>query len=270
MNVSVIIPCYNAEKYLYETIKSIIDQTLKPAEIVFINDCSTDKTVDIIRRFKMYYEDEFNIRLINIKRNRGIGYTRQAGLRYAEYPYVSYLSSDDCWDKMFLEESIKKLGNRVGTYTDYYRCNSMLIPERIYRAENFSIDKIIDYALMRNMFINFSSIIIPKNIDFKFMEHLRHGEDIIFLLDSVIHGIEWVRIPKPLLYYRIHEKQGTYTKGITEDYLINLNIERKLIELGINEELVRMKLHEDFNKRYGKNNELKKIGKYLLKLFKII
>ncbi len=268
INISVIIPCYNAEKYLVETIESVLKQTIKPYEIIFINDCSTDESVNIIREYKESIEDETKIRLINLNRNMGIGYVRQKGLEYSNCPYISYLSSDDCWDKDFLKKSIPYLGLNKGTYTDYYLCDSNLIPERIFRAEDFSVDKIIDYALNRNMFVNFSSIILSKYIGFRFLTNLRFGEDLIFLLDSVIHNFEWKRISKPLLYYRRHKEQGTHRKKLYDDILIGFYTKERLVELGLNEKFVINKMNDLLIRRYSKLKNIKNLGRKILKFIR--
>jgi len=83
------------------------------------------------------------------------------------------------------------------------------------------------------MFVNFSSILIPKDIPVKFIEELKPGEDLIFLLDSILSGIKWKRIQEPLVYYRIHEEQGTMKRN-KDEFLLSWNyIIDRLEKLGV-------------------------------------
>ncbi|MHA1130840.1 MAG: glycosyltransferase family 2 protein [Candidatus Helarchaeota archaeon] len=238
MSCSIVIPCYNAEKYLEETIKSILNQTVTPDEIIIINDCSTDKSVEIAEKFKQ-------VIIYHNEKNRGIGYTRQAGLENASSEYVGFLSADDVYHKKFIEKALTQCKKDKGIYTDYYRCDSQLRPYEIVRSQNYSVESVIDEALRKNMYINFSSIIFPKDINVKFVEELRHGEDLIFLLDTLIYSeyqthFDWERINEPLLYYRMHRLQGTpsYLRNLREVRLLWRYLKDRLMKLGVDGDLI--------------------------------
>ncbi|WP_353949006.1 glycosyltransferase [Sporolactobacillus sp. Y61] len=89
--VSIIIPCYNAEKYIDKCLSSIINQTLKRIEIIVVNDGSTDKSLDVITR----YQNKFsNIKIVNQK-NMGQAESRNKGIRLAKGEYIGFVDSDD-------------------------------------------------------------------------------------------------------------------------------------------------------------------------------
>ena len=256
MSVSVIIPNFNGEKYLEETILSILNQSYKPYEIILIDDCSSDNSLEIVNKYE-------NIRIFKNKRNMGIGYTRQRGLDVANGDYISFLSSDDCYHKKFLEKTLINPNQIVGIYTDYYFCNSFLSPINIFRSINYSRDNVIDWALNKNMFINFSSILIPNRYELLFEKKLRVGEDIIFLLDSLINNCyDWLRLPEPLLYYRIHKEQNTNKLKI-EDFILTWKyIKDRLIKLDIDEDYINNKIRLSFMNRYNiKKRIINKIKK---------
>lgn len=247
IKISVVIPCYNAERCIGQTVSSVLKQTRPPDELIFIDDGSTDQTrkrLDFYSRMK----SEFEINVYYNDKNMGIGYTRQKGIDVSKCNYVSFLSADDIWDKGFLEKSVNILESindiNFGTYTDYYKCDEKLNPLNIFRCPEFSKDEMIKWALKKNLFINFSSIVFPKNIKAKFEKRLRRGEDLIFILDAVISGFYWFRIADPLLYYR-------RTKGTFE---LNNFIEiwehsrARLKKLGIDDSLI----IKCFNESYGK------------------
>ena len=97
--ISVIIPVYNAEKTIARALDSIINQTLSSIEIIIYDDCSTDKTVKIIKK----YQQSVDIRLFESKRNVGQGKGRNIALQYASGQYVTFLDADDYYqDNTFL------------------------------------------------------------------------------------------------------------------------------------------------------------------------
>jgi len=264
MNVSVVIPCYNAEKYLGQTVSSVLKQTRLPDEIVFIDDGSTDNTKEILRTYgdmlfkyqdKKYLHQEIKISIYENDVNRGIGYTRQKGIDVADGDYIAFLSSDDVWHERFLEKSMDILESmtlmysnnnypNMGTYTDYYRCDKDLKPFTIFRCPEFSRSNVIDWALQKNMFINFSSIVFHKMLPVMFESQLRRGEDLVFLLDTLLSGFYWFRIDEPLLYYRVMGGKFDLDKFLT---LWSLNKDR-LIKLGVDPDLVEKKFNESYRK----------------------
>ncbi len=92
IKVSVIIPIYNVEKYLEECLESVTNQTLKDIQIICINDGSTDKSSNILKR---YAEIDSRIEIINNSKNYGQSYSRNRGLEFAQGEYIYFLDSDD-------------------------------------------------------------------------------------------------------------------------------------------------------------------------------
>ena len=257
MSISVVIPAFNAEKYIKQTLDSVIKQTLQPSEIIVINDGSTDETQDILLQ-------NVNNYLLKIypQQNSGIGVTRQKGALLAKSDYVAFLSSDDCWLPTFLEESSKFLSPSTATFTDYWRCDRRLKPFSLYTAP-YTLNmntSIIDFALKRNMFINFSSIVLPTKIfsQISFEPSLKRGEDLIFLLDTIINinpPLTWKCIHKPLLYYRIHPSQGTHTflHSQSEWELTWQHLTKRLLLLNIPESTLTANKTLEYNKLFKKS-----------------
>lgn len=99
---SVVIPVYNKEKYLKETIQSVLNQVNVTFEIILVNDGSTDKSEAIIKEF-----DNNEINYIS-QINRGVSAARNTGITAAKYDYIAFLDADDLWDPSYLS-SISKL-----------------------------------------------------------------------------------------------------------------------------------------------------------------
>jgi len=99
--VSVIIPIFNAEKYLRESLNCVINQTLKDIEIICVNDASTDNSLAILNEFASV---DRRIKIISHETNQGPGAARNAGLSIAQGLYLSFLDADDSCKNDFLEK----------------------------------------------------------------------------------------------------------------------------------------------------------------------
>src|SRR5690554_3840739 len=94
--ISVVIPLYNKEKSIMNTIQSVLNQTFQDFEIVVINDGSTDKSAEIVEHIK-----DFRIRLVH-QENQGVSAARNRGIKEAKYDWVAFLDGDDWWSDDFL------------------------------------------------------------------------------------------------------------------------------------------------------------------------
>lgn len=103
---TVILPLYNKEKYIENAIKSILNQTFTDFELLIINDCSTDKSVEIASKFLSE-----KVQLISHKKNIGLAATRNTGIKKATSNYVTFLDADDLWKPHFLEKIFHLIQN---------------------------------------------------------------------------------------------------------------------------------------------------------------
>lgn len=113
--VSIIMPSYNCGKYIEETIRSVQAQTYRNWEILFVDDCSTDNTENIIRSF-----NDSRIRYFKNDKNSGAAVSRNWALREAKGRWIAFLDSDDIWKSEKLEHQIKFMieNNYAFTYHD--------------------------------------------------------------------------------------------------------------------------------------------------------
>ena len=100
MKISVIIAAYNAEKYLVETLQSVVNQTLDDYEIITINDGSKDGTLDILKEYEKQHP---NFTVIS-KENGGVSAARNDGLNVAQGKYVYFYDADDILELEALEK----------------------------------------------------------------------------------------------------------------------------------------------------------------------
>lgn len=119
--VSIITPVYNGEKYISETIESVIKQTYLDWEMIVVDDGSKDGSAAIVRR---YAEKESRITLLQ-QPNGGSASARNNGIRYANGQYIALLDSDDLWDPDFLKSQLALLKekNTICVHGSYKRIN---------------------------------------------------------------------------------------------------------------------------------------------------
>ena len=118
--ISVIIPCYNSEKFIKETMDSVLSQTYRDFEVIVIDDGSKDKTREIIQSFdderiKYYY-----------KKNGGMADARNEGIKLAKGEHIAFLDHDDIWfsDKLELQLSEIEKSECIGiVYSGYIEIN---------------------------------------------------------------------------------------------------------------------------------------------------
>lgn len=103
--VSVIIPMYNSAKFITQTLESLAYQTMKDFEVVVVDDCSTDNSVEVVEAFKNLWGGGINLHIIKLPKNTGTpGLPRNVGIQFARGKYIAFLDSDDLYTQTALEE----------------------------------------------------------------------------------------------------------------------------------------------------------------------
>ena len=140
--ISIIVPVYNQEKYLEDTILSMLNQSYKNIEMILINDGSTDTSKEICEK---YARKDERIIVIN-KENGGVAEARNLGLKKATGKYVMFVDASDCLEKnacKVMYEAIER------TKADYVTANYQLTDEngKKYEKPAFDIDKYQEFEL---------------------------------------------------------------------------------------------------------------------------
>lgn len=104
--ISVIIPIYNVEKYIYQCMDSIVNQTLKDIEIICVDDLGNDKSMDIVSDFA---KNDKRIKIAKHRKNLGLSSARNTGLNLSTAPYIMFLDSDDYYEPNMCEKMLKAI-----------------------------------------------------------------------------------------------------------------------------------------------------------------
>lgn len=206
-DISIIVPVYNAEKYLKKCLDSLVNQTKKELEFILINDGSTDKSEEIIKTYK-----DKRIKYFKNK-NQGIGKTRNLGIEKATGKYLMFLDSDDYFSndacEMLYKTAEKEKADLI--VFDYYRVEKENLNE--VKIESFNATNIKDDPnLLLKINLGpcnkiYKSDLI-KNNDIKFEENLKY-EDTLFVVKAIYKAKKIIKLNKCLHYYIIHEKSET-------------------------------------------------------------
>ena len=198
--VSVIMPIYNAEKYLADTLNSIFSQDYKDIEIVLVDDCSKDNSANIIMEYQkehpqiVYYLQE---------KNMGAGAARNKALELAKGQYVAFLDSDDIWlpDKINRQIELMKKTDSPFSYTAI----EMMDEKGETIKSKRKIKETCDYKyLLHNTIIATSSVVIDRTVlgDFR-MPLRRGGQDYATWLMLLRGGAVARGINETLVRYRV-------------------------------------------------------------------
>lgn len=219
--ISVIIPCYNQEKYIAECLDSVIAQTFTDYEVIVVNDGSTDNSCEII---KGYVEKYPHIRLIN-QENQGLSATRNNAMKYATGTYFYPLDGDDkihptCLEKLY--HIITTTSNRaVGSEVMLFDAQSGLLNQpKLSKYQMYGRHEccVVSALYYKEDFIRFGG--------YKEAFSKLGGEDMDYWLNYIDNNLPLYRFPEALFYYRIKEEKS-YWKNYSKKEMCN-RIKQKL------------------------------------------
>ncbi len=256
VKVSIIIPVYNTEKYLRQSLESAINQTLKDIEIICINDGSTDNSLNILEEYSR--KDE-RIKIIT-QPNQGQANARNLGISFAKGEYIGFLDSDDwvevnAFEKLYYESKnndiimspaivFNQAQNSYNSNDSYFSLN--IIPNGLFYRD-FTYKDCYDFIfricvapwnkIYKRQFLIDNNILFPENLIF---------EDNIFTIKALLKAKSIKVIKDSLFYYRVDNKSSTTHSNGKSDW-------KKLDIFKI------MKLEEAFLKE---SNEYKNLETY--------
>jgi glycosyltransferase involved in cell wall biosynthesis len=186
LKVSIIIPVYNASKHLSLCLDSIVSQTYKNLEIVAVDDKSTDKSINLLNKYKRMYK---NLTIIALKHNKGVGHARNIGIEAAKGDYLFFIDSDD-----FIErDAISKMVDIALKYkADVVDTERLLWYKKDSRVLTFTEQKKLKKDLVLGSIHNDKRIVtMPRYVtgklykksviaDTRFNENIRCYEDVLF------------------------------------------------------------------------------------------
>ena len=206
--VSIITPSYNASSYIVETIESVLSQTYENWEMIVVDDCSSDETLNILNK---YLEKDKRIKLISNKMNMGAAQSRNRAIEISEGKYIAFLDSDDLWLGKKLEKQIALMEaeNLMLSYTSYYTINEDSETLSTFYAQ----DKVNYFDMLKTSSIGtLTTIYNVEKLGKFYFDDIGH-EDYVMKL-QILKQIPYAKgLNEPLAKYRIH------TQGLSSNKL---------------------------------------------------
>jgi len=208
--VSIIMPVYNAEKFLDEAINSLLNQSLEDFELIIIDDQSTDHSLSIIRKYK---KKDKRIVFLRNKQNLGCVNTRNKGLKIAKGKYIAVMDSDDVSLKDRLEKQVKYLDKHPDIYL--IGGSAIVIDEQDTRLGVFL--KQDNPIRIGKKLRDFNCIIHPSVMyrntgEFFYREKFIISDDYDFLLRVLSSNRKISNLNEFLVKYRLNQGSFTFTK----------------------------------------------------------
>lgn len=185
MEVSIIIPVYNVEKYIIDCLESVLHQSYKDMEIILIDDCGKDNSIKLINDFLSNYKGDINVSIISHSENKGLSAARNTGIANAKGNYLYFLDSDDTLpfdaiEKLIVPAKRYKSDIVMGNFNIIGAKWKYVLKSYGHLNNNKSI--FIDY-LKNKWFVMACNKLIKKSFlienDIEFKTNLLH-EDILF------------------------------------------------------------------------------------------
>lgn len=221
--VSIITPCYNAQKYIVETIESVLVQTYDNWELIIVDDYSTDGSIEIV---KSYIAKDSKIKLICNNENIGVSKSRNIAIRKAKGKYIAFLDSDDTWLPQKLKKQILVMEeeNILLSYSDYET-----IDENGLVTGYFAVPNRVCYEdMLKTSIIGTLTMIYNVEVLGKYyLEEVGH-EDYVLKL-AILKKIPYaIGIQEPLAAYRQHSQSlsSHKLKAAKWQWYIYRNIEK--------------------------------------------
>lgn len=214
--VSVIMPCYNAEMFLDETLEGLENQTFKDFEVVCVNDGSKDNTLEKLRLWQS--KGTLNIHIVD-KENGGVSCARNDGLKAAKGEYIVFLDADDGYHEEYIEKLVSAV-EKSNVDVAYCRLDrkyeNVVCPENVTYATQTQTEA-MDNLLYRMGEFGFYCYIyrreLLQKINLEFDLRTKFGEDREFNWKYLCHCKNACFVDAPLYWYRINEQSATGSKA---------------------------------------------------------
>jgi Glycosyltransferases involved in cell wall biogenesis len=207
--VSIIMPCYNAERYIAQSIESVLAQTCQNWELLITDDGSTDKSVEIVSK---YSKNDDRINVMVPDEHQGIARTRNMSISRARGRFVAFLDNDDLWKPEKLEKQIKfMLEKEIGfSYTSY----ELVDQDGITKNKIIQTQGVVDYKkYLRNTIIGCGTVMIDRDIVGHFGMPINDtSDDMAAWLSILRRGFKAYPLDEVLLQYRVTGKSASSNK----------------------------------------------------------
>lgn len=211
--ISLVIPCHNVAEHIEETLRSALDQTLAPDEIILVDDGSTDDTSGVIKRFIDSHESSTPTRMILVEQtNAGVSKARNVGIDRATGEAIAFLDGDDLFLPTKLEKqqaALEAAPDAAGVFCDLFQFCQTLDDLGREEIQHVTPDPDVRHILLYQTVV-MSTVMVRRSAlaRVRFDETTGHGEDTIFAAGLRLIG-PWRMVNEPLVAKRVRAGQAS-------------------------------------------------------------
>lgn len=257
--VSVIIPVYGVEKFIARCARSLFEQTLDDIEYIFVDDCTPDNSIKILRKILTDYPHRGKqTRIVKMPTNSGLPAVRRHGIQLATGDYIIHCDSDDWVDVHAYEMMYNKAveGNYDIVFCDFYITNGNK-HKLVNRKINNSTLNNLTLKIVQKVYWQLWSVMTKKSVISENKINYptaNNGEDFALMVQLLYYSNKFTHIDRPLYYYFLNENSITKAKDY-DSYIKRTNDAKTNTELVIN-------FYKNKNEEYVYNDII-----FLLKLY---
>lgn len=261
--VSVIVPVYGVEKYIERCARSLFEQTLDDIEFIFVDDCTPDRSIEILKQLlEDYPQRKKQVIIVSHEKNMGLPIARQSGLKVASGKYIAHCDSDDWVDVTMYDKMYKKSvsADYDIVVCDYYESDGI---SHVRKNEYISdkIEETMSSILLKKTHSVLWNKLVKKSIYNNEIIYpiANNAEDYALLVQLAYHSKSFGYVNEPLYFYFYNT--SSITKVMTNENLIN-RFNQSMSNIGIVETFLRQ--NQSIAKYFGELDCIKVIEKEIL------
>jgi len=214
MKVSILVPVYGVEKFIEKCACSLLEQTYENIEYIFVDDCSPDKSVEIIKKVIKQY-DRDNVTIIRHETNKGVGATRRTALLSATGDYILYVDSDDYLEKdavsKLVDEAMRTGADvvRLNFYTEWARTRKPYYGQWSENSHEYT-RLLLNASTMPGLVLHLIKKSLFIDNDLLPIEGINMGDDFVLTPRLCYHANKIAQIKEPLYHY-LQTNSSSYT-----------------------------------------------------------
>jgi len=216
--VSLLLPIYNVEKYIENCVHSLFKQSYNNIEFIFVDDCSCDNSISILRNVMQQYPSRVkDVRVLSHNRNRGVAVARNTAVEQASGEYLMYVDSDDyiATDAVsLLVQKMQETGADIVLADVYFVYEKRMSMHKVPLFE--SPQQYLELVLKRQVALSVWGKLFKKDLfcDVRFVEGVNFGEDYSVLPCLIYNATKIAKVDVPLYYY-IQYNANSYTRNLS-------------------------------------------------------
>lgn len=232
--VSVVIPCFRCADTIAMAVASVAAQTLLPAEVLLVDDCSGDDTLEALQRIAAAHATGW-VRVIALPRNGGPSRARNAGWQQARQEYIAFLDADDTWAPRKLELQMAALQEDPQIALIAHR---MVVRDRARGAPGLRPPVRTSRVHRRRLLLNnpfpTASVVLRRDLPFRFNENFRRVEDFLLWAQIAFSGYPCAKVNQALAaWHKPNYGAGGLSADLAAMHQAGREVRRELLRLGL-------------------------------------